>query len=367
MEGEKKRIILTGGGSGGHLAPIRAVAPQLQREGYKLLWIGATLFEENASRALGIPFKRILSGKFRRGKSMKNLLRNLRDLVKVGIATLQSLFLLKRKKPERVFSTGGFVSVPVVLAAGFLRIPVTIHEQTIGFGLANKIALPFADHILLAFEDSKKYIPQKYHDRIEVVGNPLREQLLNGSREELERSLGTKLKEEKPILYITGGGQGSQLINRVIFENLDWLTEHFTVLHQAGESGIEEAKRQRYEDYFPFAFIGGELADIYASADFAIARAGAGTVNELAHFGIPTIFIPLRPTQNDEQTKNAQWFLTRAHGSGIPGAIIHQEEFNGEKLREALSSLLTQFLKRRGKRTFKENSPEKILSFLTLS
>ncbi len=387
-----KTIVLTGGGSGGHIAPIRAVAPELKKN-YKLVWIGASPFEENAARELDIPFKKIASGKFRRGKSARDFARNARDLFRVSFAVLQSLILLKKYRPEKVFSTGGFVSVPVVLAARILGIPVVVHEQTIGFGLANKIALPSAEKILLAFEDSKKYIPKKYHAKVEVVGNPIREALLGGTREGLEKVLGVSLDTQKPILYITGGGQGSQLINGVIFENLDWLTERFIVIHQAGKSGITRAqnlkmktsiranasfeggenknKQEERDDYFPFSFVEDELADIYVNADVVIARAGAGTVNELDYFGIPSIFVPLRPTQNDEQTKNAEWFLRKNNSLSLRGVerseatkqshinndsviaseakqsqsekpfalIIPQNEFNTQTLKDALKKI----------------------------
>ena len=370
-----KTIILTGGGSGGHLAPIRAVASELSKT-KNLIWIGSSHFERQAARDLHITFKGICSGKFRRGKNIKNVVKNFGDIFHVICGTLQSLFFLLKQKPEKVFSTGGFVSVPVVIAAWILRIPVVIHEQTIGFGLANSIAALFAQRILLAFPESQKYIPKKYHSKIEVVGNPLREDLKKGNFQNLQKFLGVSLGKEKPILYITGGGQGSQLINEVIFELLPELTQRYYVIHQTGKSGIEKAQYilqsfsshlhhssirtntrmmqdnreggsfEKIKDYFPFEFVGLELADIYASADIVLARAGAGTVNELDYFSIPSIFVPLRPVQNDEQTKNAEWFLQNNDGNIIP-----QNEFNKETLISTLKNLSLKNLRRKAGRT----------------
>ncbi len=341
----KQTYIITGGGSGGHIAPVRALAKKLQQD-YKLVWIGSGSFEEKAAGDLDIRFYKIFSGKFRRGMNLKNLFRNIFDLFRVAFAVMQSFFLLIKLHPEKVFSTGGFVSVPVVFAAALLRKPIIIHEQTIGFGLANKIGAIFAKKILLAFPDSQKYIASKHHHKIEVVGNPIREELLFGTKESLENFLGKKLSEEKPLLYVTGGGQGSQLINETLWRLLPKLTENFYLIHQCGKSGIKEGQQyaQETKDYFAFEFIGDELADIYACADVVLARSGAGTVNELACFGTYSIFVPLQPTQNDEQTKNAQWFL-KSH----KGAIFEQQNFSSELLLRHLEKLSFESLKRNTK------------------
>ncbi len=350
-----KTIIITGGGSGGHISPIRAVVPILKRQ-YSLIWIGSSHFEKNAANNLGIQFKEICSGKIRRNLTIKNIIKNIFDMFCVKCGAWQSLFFFIKNRPEKVFSTGGFVSVPVVVVAWFLRIPIIIHEQTIGFGMANKIGAFCASKILLTFEDSKKYIPQKYYNKVEVVGNPIREDLLNGSFKQLQDSLGEMLDTQKRILYITGGGQGSSLINEIIFELLPELTKKYYIIHQTGKSGIKKARSYIFDDYYSFEFINNELANIYASADIVVARAGAGTVNELDYFEIPTIFIPLRPTQNDEQTKNAEWFIKRNEGK-----IIHQKELTKEKLVRELFSLI----ERENKENRKENnSTQKILKNL---
>ncbi|MCD5390111.1 MAG: glycosyltransferase, partial [Candidatus Pacebacteria bacterium] len=185
-------IVVTGGGSGGHIAPIRAITPELLKT-KKLIWIGSSDFEKNAAADLGIKFKKIASGKMRRGISFGNIVKNIIDIFRVEYGAWQSLFFLLKTKPEKVFSTGGFVSVPVVIAAWLLRIPIIIHEQTIGFGLANKIVASVAHKILLAFPESKKYIPEKHHFKVEVVGNPIRADLTNGSFEGLQGFLKTDL------------------------------------------------------------------------------------------------------------------------------------------------------------------------------
>ncbi|MGB0925388.1 MAG: UDP-N-acetylglucosamine--N-acetylmuramyl-(pentapeptide) pyrophosphoryl-undecaprenol N-acetylglucosamine transferase [Minisyncoccia bacterium] len=217
-----KTIVVTGGGSGGHVAPIRAIAPELSKT-KNIIWIGSSHFEKSAADDLNIEFKKIYSGKMRRGLNIKNIMRNIVDAFRLEYGTWQSLFFLLRNRPEKVFSTGGFVSVPVVIAAWLLRIPIVIHEQTIGFGLANKIAAICADKILLAFPESQTYIPEKFHHKISVVGNPIRAELLCGNQKNLEKFLGINVDTKKPILYITGGGQGSALINSVVFELLSVL------------------------------------------------------------------------------------------------------------------------------------------------
>ncbi len=358
---KKKTCVITGGGSGGHIAPVRAVAKDLAKS-YTLVWIGSSSFERNAAMSLGIPFFRILSGKFRRGKSFTNFIKNFFDVFRVSFALVQSFFLLLRFKPKLIFSTGGFVSVPVVLIAALLRRLIVIHEQTIGFGLANKIGAHFAQKILLAFRDSQKYIPQKYHHKIELVGNPIREDLRKGSLQGLQEKIDFSFAEEKPLLYITGGGQGSRLINEQVWKLLPGLSEKFYIIHQCGKSGIAEGERygRDTDGYLAFEFIGDELADIYACADVVLARAGAGTVNELAYFDIPSIFVPLRPVQNDEQTKNAQWFLKEHQG-----AIIEQKKFSSELLEECLSSFSFDYLRRSLKQEQEDSdATTKILSFL---
>jgi len=331
-----KTIIVTGGGSGGHIAPIRAIVPELSQT-KKICWIGSSHFERNSAKDLNIEFKHICSGKLRRYFSFKNIT----DIVRVQIGFFQSLFFMIKHRPEKIFSTGGFVSVPVVLAGWLLHIPIIIHEQSIGFGLANKIGGFCATKILLAFPESKKYIPKKWHDKIEVVGNPIRADLLKGKLSQLEDFLGQKLDNNKTLLYITGGGQGSILINNVVFENIDYLSQHYYVIHQTGKNGIVEAQSIKCDDYFPYEFINQELADIYTCADIVVARSGAGTVNELAFFGIYSIFIPLQPTQDDEQMKNAEWFLKENLGQ-----IIHQGSFNKNSFLKNLDKITISELRR---------------------
>lgn len=345
-----KTIVLTGGGSGGHIAPIRAVASELQKN-KELYWIGSSYFEENAAAELNIFYKKIHSGKMRRGMNIKNIFKNIIDIFWIKIGFVQSFLFLRKLRPEKVFSTGGFVSVPVVAAAWLLRIPVVVHEQTIGFGLANKIASFYSTKILLAFPESKQHISKKYHHKIEIVGNPIRTDLMNGSFEKLQKFLNNNFEQKKPMLYITGGGQGSQLINETIFELLPKLAQDYYVIHQCGKGGIEKAQKQSYADYFPFEFIGSELADIYACADIVIARSGAGTVNELDYFNIYSIFAPLQPVQNDEQMKNAEWFL-----QNNDGRIIKQNNFNSGVLMTRLNAISIPNLKRDEKTAHAENN-----------
>lgn len=353
----KNRCVVTGGGSGGHIAPVRAIGKELAKT-HQVIWLGSADFEKNAAKSLSFEFKEIYSGKMRRGLSFSNLRKNIWDVFRVEAGFWQSLFFMRKRRPKFVFSTGGFVSVPVVVAAWFLKIPVYIHEQTIGFGLANKIGAIFAKKILLAFPDSQKYISKKYHEKISFVGNPVRPELYSGDKKKILKDF--SFDASKPILYITGGGQGSKKINDVIFKNIDALCSKFFIIHQTGSTGIVESQSIKNPSYVAREFINEEMADILSAADLGLARAGAGTVNEFYHFDIYSIFIPLRPVQNDEQMKNAKWFIAQK-----PGVIVKQKDFDIEELLRELESFRSLWGGGKKKNIIKNGSVEKILEELS--
>lgn len=338
------RIVVTGGGSGGHVAPLKAVVPVLQQKyGNDLVctWIGSKQFEEDAANDLGVGFKKIHSGKLRRYFSWQNLF----DAFKVEAAFWQSLYYLIRLRPRVVVSTGGFVSVPVVIAAWFLYIPVITHEQTIALGLANKINAYFSKKILLGFEDSKNHFSKSQQKKITVVGNPIRKSVMGGDFDGLQESFSDlNFENDKPLLYITGGSQGSSIMNEIVWNNLEYLLETFMVIHQCGKNGVEKSKeifaqlnKEQKQSYWCGAFVKAELKHVYACADVVFARSGAGTVNELAVFRIPSVFVPLAIAQQNEQFKNAQWFLKQPD---CDGEIIEEHELTDEKLQKAFVGIL---------------------------
>ncbi len=336
---KKRTILFVGGGSGGHIIPIRAVFLILSKDHYfsSFYWAGMTRFERDEAQRLRIPFIKINTGKLRRYSSIKNIL----DIFKTITAFIQSLFWIAKIKPSVVFATGGFVSVPIVFAAKIFRIRVVIHEQTSALGLANKLSALVADDILLSDSDSKQYLPKRMLRKVKIVGNPINPFLLE------KRNLSEffpEITQEKNMLYITGGGQGSNIINGATWEILPQLVDDWFILHQCGFTDYDHALSYRGKfnaSYFPVAFVTEELGAIYRSADLVISRSGAGTINDLSFFDIPAILIPLEPCNNNEQMRNAEKFTSNHHGY-----ILKQNDFNSEKLLIAIKSLKS-FLKRK--------------------
>lgn len=338
------RIVIAGGGTGGHVTPalatIAALREQLVGQPLDLLWVGtADGVERRIAQEHSVPFAAIQAGKLRRYLSLENLI----DLGRLPIGVLQAITALRRFRPDIVFSTGGFVSVPTVMAAGLLRLPVLIHEQTAQFGLANRLNLRFATTVALPYEASRAFVPQT-KARVVVTGNPVRAELRQGECAEGARLLG--LNPSLPTIYATGGARGARAINTTIAALLPELVQRYQVIHSCGVQDVSptlaelrELKNQlpaeQRERYIALDFVGAELPHVYAFADLVIGRAGAGTVAELAALGKPAILIPLPGTGGDEQTKNARLL------ADVGGAIMLPE---AELTPARLLSLLTELL-----------------------
>ncbi|HYB43581.1 MAG TPA: UDP-N-acetylglucosamine--N-acetylmuramyl-(pentapeptide) pyrophosphoryl-undecaprenol N-acetylglucosamine transferase, partial [Candidatus Methylomirabilis sp.] len=255
-----------------------------------------------------------------------------------GIA--RSWQILRCLHPSLLFATGGFVALPPALAARALGIPIVVHEQTAVPGLANRIVAHFARRIALSFPGGAG-LPA---DRVVVTGNPLRPELLGGSRESACRCFG--LDPALPIVYITGGAQGSHKINRTVGEVLRELLDRTQLVHQCGDNAetgdrawleararaLDQSTRGRYA---LVPYIGPELRDVYAAADLVVGRSGAGTVNECLHLGKPAIYIPLPGASGDEQTANAR--LVESSGGAV---VLPQPALTPERLRQVVSGLL---------------------------
>ncbi len=304
-------MVIAGGGTGGHTSPGLAVAAQLAGRGIACGWIGSARgVEAQLAPARGIPYFPIPTGKLRRYWSW----RNVADLaVNVPAGVLAARRLLRRLRPRVVFATGGYVALPVVLAAAASRVPVVIHEQTAVPGLANRIAARFARRVALTFPDDARRFPA---GRVVLTGNPLRPELRGGARADAVTRFG--LEPTLPLIYVTGGAQGAQRINRVVGESLTTLLAHAQIVHQCGDNPrtgdrawlearratLPPALRRRYT---VLPWVGPELAGIYAAAALVIGRSGAGTVNECCHLGVPALYIPLPGASGDEQTANARY------------------------------------------------------------
>ena len=338
------RIAIAGGGTGGHVTPalatIAALREQVAGEPLEFLWIGtAEGVERRIAREQRIPFTTIQAGKLRRYLSLENLV----DLGRLPVGVIQAISALRRFRPDVVFGTGGFVSVPTVTAAGLLRLPTLIHEQTAQFGLANRLNLRFATTVALPYEASRAFVPQT-KARIVVTGNPVRAEISQGSRAESARLLG--LDPQLPTIYATGGARGARAINTTIAALLPDLVQRYQVIHSCGTHDVAPTLAElralgnqlpagQRERYVAVDFVGAELPHVYALTTLVIGRAGAGTVAELAALGKPAILIPLPGTGGDEQTKNARLL------ADVGGAIILPEsELTPAKLFALITELL---------------------------
>lgn len=302
-------ILIAGGGTGGHTSPGLAVAAVLHARGLPHAWVGSRGgIEARLVPEHGIAYYTIPTGKLRRYWALQNL-SDLAINVPAGVAVAGRV--IARLNPRVIFATGGFVALPVVLAAALARRPVVVHEQTVVPGLANRIAGRFARRIAVTFRETAGFAPGK----VVLTGNPLRPELRTGSRAGAITRFG--LDPLLPLLYVTGGAQGAHAINRAVGEILVPLLEHAQVIHQCGDhQGTRD--RQWLEErraalpaalarrYTLRPYVGAELADVYAAAGLVVSRAGAGTVNECCQLGLPALYIPLPGARGDEQTANAR-------------------------------------------------------------
>jgi len=327
------RLLIAGGGTGGHVLPAVAVIEELRRRGdaFEGLWVGGDKgVEREISRANDIPFVAIQSGKLRRYVSIQTIT----DAMRLPVGLVQAWRHVRAFAPDTIYSTGGAVSIPTVVA-GARRAPILTHEQTAQIGLANRIASRFARTFAVGFEETAKLARQR-HDNVVVTGNPVRASLTSGSR---ERGLShTGFTPELPVVYITGGALGASPLNKRIETVLEQLLEHTQIIHQVGpatanpdlarlarkRSELSEALKSRY---MVVDFVREELPDIYGIVDLVVARAGAGTVSELGFMGLPSVLVPLAGTWGDEQRKNA-----RILGDIGAAVVIEQTEATPERL-----------------------------------
>jgi UDP-N-acetylglucosamine--N-acetylmuramyl-(pentapeptide) pyrophosphoryl-undecaprenol N-acetylglucosamine transferase len=332
-------ILIAGGGTGGHTSPGLAVAAVLRERGLECAWVGSrTGVEARLVPERGITYYPIPTGKLRRYWSAQNIT-DLTINLPAGIAAAWRL--VRRLRPRVVFSTGGFVGLPVVLAAALARRPIVVHEQTAVPGLANRIAARFTRRIAVTFPDIAGTFPSA---KVVVTGNPLRPELRGGSRAEAAARFGLDLA--LPLVYVTGGAQGARRINRTVGEILPELLDQAQVIHQCGDhpsTGDRQWLEQRRAALAPtlarrytvLPYIGAELAGVYAAAALVVGRAGAGTVNECCQLGVPALYIPLPGASGDEQTANARHV---EHAGGC--AVLPQAELSPRRLLERVRSLL---------------------------
>ena len=294
-----KKIVLTGGGTAGHVTPNLALLPYLNQEGYEVIYIGSQNgIERTLIEAEGIPYYGISTGKLRRYLSKENL----KDVFKVLKGISEAKRLLKKLKPDLVFSKGGFVAVPVVLGAKKNHIPVIIHESDITPGLANKIAMPSARVICATFPETLQYVPK---GKGVHTGTPIRKELFEGQREKGLSACG--FSGEKPVLLMMGGSLGAVKLNDCLREILPELTKTFDIIHLCGKGNLDKGLQNR-TDYKQFEYVKAELKDLFAMADVVISRAGANAICELLALKKPNLLIPLVSGSRGDQILNAKSF-----------------------------------------------------------
>lgn len=314
----KKTIIFTGGGSGGHVVPGITLMNDFSKKGFDIYYIGSFQgIERDLTKGHVKDYFAISTGKLRRYLDLENL----KDCFRIIKGFFDSFKILKkiRQKKQVLISMGGFVSVPVVLAAKLLGIKVVIHEQTTRVGLANKICSIFADRVYVSFRDSLSFFPKL---KTFYSGYPIRDEFFSGEIKDTVLN-GIKLNaSSKPIFFITGGGNGAKVLNDKIRDNLEWLQERYLIIHQVGGFAISEYESLSSENYIPLAFIGDEMIDVYKLSTIIISRSGAGTVCELMALGKKSIFVPLKIAQ-----KNEQYFNAKAASEELGSIIISEDEF----------------------------------------
>ena len=279
-----KKIVMTGGGTAGHVTPNLALAPLLKERDYEIFYIGSyTGIEKKLVEDAGITYYGISSGKLRRYHDWKNFT----DPFRVIKGFSEANQLLKHIKPDVVFSKGGFVSVPVVMAAARHHIPAIIHESDMTPGLANKLTIPFATKVCCNFPETMEFLPKK---KAVHTGSPIREELFSGSRERGMKFTG--FTTDKPVILIMGGSIGSRFINNAVWEALDTLLADFQIVHLVGKGNINNDLLEK-NGYKQYEFINEQLNDIFAMTDLMISRAGANSISEILALKIPNILIPL--------------------------------------------------------------------------
>jgi UDP-N-acetylglucosamine--N-acetylmuramyl-(pentapeptide) pyrophosphoryl-undecaprenol N-acetylglucosamine transferase len=344
------KILITGGGTGGHVQPAMAVIAELRHRNPEvdLLYVGsANSVESKLAAEADVAFKVVTVGKMRRSsKGIRGLLttENFTDALRVPVGIVQAYRIVRKYQPDAVLGTGGYVSVPTIIGAGLQKLPVLTHEQTVTIGLANRIAGRYATRIAVSFEESIKELPKKLRTRAFVTGNPTRTDVFDGLWSRASERFGFELASSGlPCVYVTGGAQGSRKINHAIRDALPELLLRCRVLHQCGSADLDEMND--FAGALPDTIRGryvvrqfverDEIGDAYALADVVVGRAGAGTVCELAALGKPSVLIPLEPSSKDEQLRNAQR-LADVGGA----AIIRQSALTPETLIDAVMPML---------------------------
>lgn len=321
-----KRIILTGGGTAGHVTPNIALLPRLKELRYDIHYIGSyNGIEKELIEQFGIPYHGIATGKLRRYFSVQNFTDPFRVLKGMNDAKK----LVKILKPDVIFSKGGFVSVPVVLAGKHCHVPVIIHESDMTPGLANKISLSAATKVCCNFPETLSYLPE---GKAMLTGSPIRQELLNGDKYKAREFLG--FSSDKPVILVVGGSLGAVAVNNAVRSILPELLKSYQVIHLCGRGKIDESLKG-IEGYAQFEYIKEELKDLFALTDIVISRAGANAICELLALHKPNLLIPLSANASrGDQILNARSFEHQGFSM-----VLEEEMLSDEVLLGAIDNL----------------------------
>lgn len=321
-----KRIILTGGGTAGHVTPNIALLPRLKELGYDIQYIGSyTGIEKELIEPFGIPYHGISSGKLRRYFSVQNFT----DPFRVLKGFREAHKLIRQLKPDVIFSKGGFVSVPVVLAGKRCKVPVIIHESDMTPGLANKIAIPSAAKVCCNFPETLKSLPE---GKAVLTGSPIRQELLSGNK--IAAMDMCHFTSDKPVILVIGGSLGAVAVNNAVREALPELLKDFQIIHLCGKGKMDESLKD-VEGYCQFEYIKNELHNLFALADIVISRAGANAICELLALHKPNLLIPLSANASrGDQILNARSFERQGFS-----LVLEEEQLTKETLLAAVKNL----------------------------
>lgn len=318
-----KKIVLTGGGTAGHVTPNLALLPSLKERGYEIHYIGSyNGIERKLIEGAGIPYDGISSGKLRRYFDLKNF----SDPFRVLKGCAEAMRLIRKYRPDVVFSKGGFVAVPVVLAARHYKIPTIIHESDMTPGLANKICIPSAVRVCCNFPETLNYLPK---EKAVLTGSPIRKELLEGDR--LTGLNYSGLSASRPILLVIGGSLGAVAINNQIRKILPRLLKSFQVIHICGKGNLDESLIG-HSGYVQYEYVDAPLRHLFAASDLVVSRAGANSICELLALRKPNILIPLSAAASrGDQILNARSFENQGFSK-----VLEEEQMTEESLLQTI-------------------------------
>lgn len=327
---KEQTIILTGGGTAGHVSLNEAIIPSLFEAGYQVHYIGSHtgIEKELITNAFpSLPYHGISSGKLRRYFSMQNF----SDPFRVLAGVAQAFKIIRKVKPTVIFSKGGFVSVPVVIAAKFANVPVVAHESDVTPGLANKLALPFASHVFTVFKETMQHLPS---DKATCTGSIIREQLYTGNKERGLARCG--FTADKKVLLVMGGSLGSVVLNDALRTNLQQLVKDYQIIHLCGKGNVD-ASLQDVAGYKQFDYVTTELPDLLYASDFVVSRAGSNSIFEFLALHKPMLLIPLSASKSrGDQILNANLFKKQGFAH-----VLEEEQLSARTFLKSIEQLVT--------------------------